>query len=158
MLCLPTKGKDKALSLFQAWFTDDSAAAGLLSEIKTWWDTLLLEGTNYGYLVNSTKTWLIVKDPAKLALAEETFKDTGVQITCEGKKHLGTALGSKCFKKDFITKKVDEWVKDIELLSTIAESQPQLAYAAFTKGLAHIWLYYMRTLEDISEELKRHIF
>ena len=154
MLCLPTKGKDKALSLLQAWFADDSAAAGLLSEIKTWWDTLLLEGTNYGYLVNSTKTWLIVKDPAKLALAEEIFKDTGVQITCEGKKHLGAALGSKCFKKDFITKKVDEWVKDIELLSTIAESQPQLAYAAFTKGLAHRWLYYMRTLEDISEELK----
>ena len=44
--------------------------------------------------------------------------------------------------------------KYIELLSTIAESQPQLAYAAFTKGLAHRWLYYMRTLEDISEELK----
>ena len=36
-----------------------------------------MEGTNYGYLVNSTKTWLIVKDPAKLALAEEIFKDTG---------------------------------------------------------------------------------
>ena len=114
MLCLPTKGKDNALSLLQAWFADDSAAAGLLSEIKTWWDTLLLEGTNYGYLVNSTKTWLIVKDPAKLALAEEIFKDTGVQITCEGKKHLGAALGSKSFKKEFVTKKVDDCVKDIK--------------------------------------------
>ena len=113
-----------------------------------------MEGPNYGYLVNSSKTWLIVKDPAKLALAEETFKDTGVQITCEGKRHLGAALGSKGFKKEFVSKKVGEWVKDIELLSTIAESQPQLAYAAFTKGLAHRWLYYMRTLEDVSEEFK----
>ena len=154
MLCLPTKGNGKALSLLHAWFADDSAAAGLLSEIKAWWDTLLLEGTNYGYLVNSSKTWLIVKDPTKLALAEEIFKDTGVQITCEGKRHLGAALGSKGFKKEFISKKVGDWVKDIELLSILAESQPQLAYAAFTKGLAHRWLYNMRTLEDISEEFK----
>ena len=154
MLCLPTKGNDKALSLLQAWFADDSAASGLLSEIKAWWDTLLQEGTNYGYLVNSSKTWLIVKDPAKLALAKEIFKDTGVQITCDGKRHLGAALGSKSFKKEFISKKVREWVNDVELLSNIAESQPQLAYAAFTKGLAHKWLYYMRTLEDVSEEFK----
>ena len=168
MLCLSTKGNGKALSLLHAWFADDSAAAELLSEIKAWWDTLLLEGTNYGYLVNSSKTWLIVKDPTKLALAEEIFKKTGVQITCEGKRHLGAALGSKGFKKEFISKKVGDWVnqvthifqvkhtflKDIELLSILAESQPQLSYAAFTKGLAHRWLYYMRTLEDISEEFK----
>ena len=125
MLCLPTKGNDKALSLLQAWFADDSAASGLLSDIKAWWDTLLQEGTNYGYLVNSSKTWLIVKDPAKLALAKEIFKDTGVQITCDGKRHLGAALGSKSFKKEFISKKVREWVNDVELLSNIAESQPQ---------------------------------
>lgn len=35
-------------------------------------------------------------------------------------------------------------------LSEIAVSQPHAAYAAFTHGLSHRWLYLVRTVKDIS--------
>ncbi len=46
---------------------------------------------------------------------------------------------------------MDGWVKDIEELSLIAKEEPQLAYAAYTKGICHRWSYLQRTVEGISD-------
>ena len=43
----------------QAWFADDSAAAGKLKNIKDWWNILNENGPTMGYLPNAKKTWLI---------------------------------------------------------------------------------------------------
>ena len=45
-------------------------------------------------------------------------------------KDLGAALGSFEFVGQYIAEKVAEWVRQIELLSEIALSQPHAAYAA----------------------------
>ncbi|MCP4460821.1 MAG: hypothetical protein GY816_22780, partial [Cytophagales bacterium] len=75
------------------------------------------------------------------------------KITCEGERHLGAVVGSKEFKTKYVQEKVEKWVADIEELAQIAIDEPQLAYAAFTKGISHRWTYYMRTIPDISETL-----
>ena len=45
----------------QLWFADDAAAAGRLQAVKQWWDRLAERGPKYGYSVNPSKTWLVVK-------------------------------------------------------------------------------------------------
>ena len=48
---------------------------------------------SYGYFVDASKTWLIVK-LEYLDLTGEVFQDTGIGITSEGKRHLGASIGS----------------------------------------------------------------
>ena len=54
-------------------------------------------GPEYGYHPNPPKTWLIVKDES-YSQAHLIFQGTGVSITKEGKRHLGTAVGKDTFK------------------------------------------------------------
>lgn len=77
----------------QTWYADDATAGGHLMHIRHWWDQLASKGPKYGYYVNSGKSWLIVKEK-HLARAERTCTGTGIRITCEGKRHLGAALGT----------------------------------------------------------------
>ena len=56
---------------------------------------------------NASKTWLVIK-PKYLAQAKELFADSGVQITSEGRRHLGAALGTKSFADAFVSKKVQD--------------------------------------------------
>ena len=46
----------------QVWYADDAAAAGHLTDLRTWWDMLCDIGPHFGYFVNSSKTFLIVKE------------------------------------------------------------------------------------------------
>ena len=77
----------------QVWFADDATAGGTLHGLRDWWSRLQDLGSLYGYYPNALKTWLIVK-PAYLSDAQRLFEGTGVQVTVEGKRHLGAALGS----------------------------------------------------------------
>ena len=63
--------------------------------LHSWWTQLLSCGPEYGYHANASKTWLVVKQE-HLSLATELFADSRsrVQITVEGRRHLGTALGT----------------------------------------------------------------
>ena len=45
----------------QTWYADDAQAAGRLSSLRHWWDSLVSKGPSYGYFANSGKTILIVK-------------------------------------------------------------------------------------------------
>ena len=59
----------------QMWYVDDAAAAGLLTDLCTWWDMLCGIGPPFGYFVNSSKTFLIVK-VTHLPMARAIFEDT----------------------------------------------------------------------------------
>ena len=67
------------------------------------------------------------------------------------KKHLGACLGSVSSKDEFITCKVDGWIKHLENLSQFAKSDPHAAYAAFTYGFQLKWKYVQRTVPDIDK-------
>ena len=81
-------------------------------------------------------------------------RDTTINVTTEGHKHLGAALGSRSFLEEYVGEKVDEWVNEVTKPADFAISQPQASYASFTFGLRHRWTYFLRTLPDIAELLE----
>ena len=82
------------------------------------------------------------------------FAGTDINITTEGRKHLGAALGSRSYLEQYVGGKVEDWVGEVTRLAEFARSQPQASYAAFTFGLRHRWTYFMRTLPDIENLLQ----
>ena len=136
----------------QVWFADDAAGSGKLRKLRQWWDALVEHGPAFGYFANEEKTWLIVKEQ-HFKDAQQIFAGTGVNITIEGKRHLGGALGTPEFVTTYVNQQVGKWVEDINRLSTIARSQPQCAYAAFRRSLSSRWNYLSRTIPGVRELL-----
>ena len=135
----------------QAWYADDSAAAGTLRKLREWWDLLCVNGPKLGYFPKAVKTILILKDKSLLPAARFLFGDTGIEITCDGERHLGAVIGGKDARESYVKKKVEKWVKDLEELSEIALDEPQTALSGFTKALCHRWTFVMRTIQDTKE-------
>lgn len=135
-------------------FADDLAAAGRLTALKSLWNFIEKRGPSFGYFPQATKTWLIVK-PKLEEKAKSIFKQTNVEITTKGKKHLGAVIGHIDFKNEFMTNKVNDWIDEITTLSEIAKFAPQEEYTCFTSGYKHKLGYFMRTLPDFSHHLKQ---
>ena len=136
----------------QAWFADDAAAGGKLRAIRLWWDALIKIGPKFGYYPNAAKTYLLVKE-GKHQEATEIFGDTQVQITMEGRKYLGGALGTKAYTAKYSSETVDDWVREVQRLAKFATTQPHAAYAALTHGLISRWTYSLRVNQTLSEEV-----
>ena len=142
-----------------AAYADDYFGAGKIQNLKQWWNRLKDIGPLHGYLPNADKTWLIVKE-GKEDEAQRIFADTNIQITCEGKRHLGAVIGSTGFKEQYVKNKVQEWTKEVNKLSEIARTEPHAAYTAFTFGLKHKWTYVSRTvprIRDLMQPLENSI-
>ena len=116
------------------WYADEASVAGELTKIRTWWDHLLSSGPAYGYFPNANKTWLLVKAPLEQK-ARQLFSNTGVNITTEGRRLLGAALGKATFVSDYIAGLVSNFTHHVEVLAEIAKSQPQATFTAFI----HSW-------------------
>ncbi|KAL9970442.1 hypothetical protein ACROYT_G022818 [Oculina patagonica] len=106
-----------------------------------------------GYYPNAKKCWLITK-PDKKDHAKAIFEGTAINISTQGQKHLGVALGSRDYLEEYVDGKVEEWVSQVVKLAEYATSNPQACYAAFTFGLRHRWTYFLRTLPDIEDLLE----
>ena len=132
----------------QVWFADDATAAGKLSGVKDWWNNISKIGPEYGYFPNADKMWLVVKE-RHFEESKQLIQDTGVKISQEGKRHLGSAIGTRSFVENYVEEKVSTWKEELERLSDIAMSQPQAAYAAFTYGFKSKWTYLARTTPNI---------
>ena len=137
----------------QCWYADDATGCGSLGDVKTWWDELMVGGPPLGYFPNPQKCWLIVKSERE-RLAKEIFGEININITTEGRKHLGAALGSRVFFEEYVDEKVGEWVAQVTRLAELATTQPQSSYAAFVFGPRHRWTYFLRTLPDITPFLE----
>ena len=64
-------------------------------------------------------------------------------------------IGSEDYKKEYVKEKVNDWVTSLKKLANIAKTQPQAAYTCYVKGFSHKYTYFMRTIPNISELLKR---
>lgn len=73
-----------------------------------------------------------------------------MNVTSDGRPHLGSPIGTPGYVQKFIADKVDNWVSEVDVLSSIAISQPHAAYTCFTHGLVSRWLYVIRTVPDTS--------
>jgi len=56
--------------------------------------------------------------------------------------------GTETFREQYIKNKVDDWVKDLQMLSNYAQDDPQAAYSAFTRRI-------MLQMEPMSKEQYR---
>jgi hypothetical protein len=133
----------------QIWYADDAGAGGTLKLLKAWWDKINQHGPPLGYHPEASKSWLVVK-PEFQSKAQEIFEGTGVKITTEGRKYLGSPIGTKEFCESFVSGLIAEWTHELEDLSKIASRDPQVCYSAYVFGLSKRWLYIMRTTPNIS--------
>ena len=133
----------------QVWHVDDASAGGILQQLHECWNRLTLLGPQYSYLVNVSKTWLVVKEE-HLSKPKSVFEDTNILITSQGKKYLSSAIGNRSFIESFAKRKIDDWTSELITLSGIAVSHPQAAYAAMTHGLISKWNYFSHTTPSIS--------
>lgn len=146
---LPLIQRAKLEHLTQSWFADDACSGASLSKLLAWWTVLAKEGPKYGYFPNPPKTWILVK-PKYHSKAVQLFRQTGIQITVEGRPLLGAPLGCENFKKAFVENAVTKWTAEIKTLSIVAATQPQAAHAALCHGLSQKWLYITRACPGLS--------
>ena len=137
----------------QVAFADDGIGVGKIRNLRTWWDAICEFGPPFGYYINADKSWIIVK-PHLRAEAEQVFQGTGINITTDGQRHLGAALGTERFREEYVCNLVNDWVKQIKMLSMIAKIDPHSAYAAYTHGLRHKFTYAMRTIPNTGNMLQ----
>ena len=109
-------------SVKQVWLADNSAGGGKIAILHDWHKHLSQEGEKFGYFVNGSKSWLIVRSEALADEAKTVFGDE-VNITTEGQRHLGAVIGSQKYKDQYCGDKVLSWKGDIETLSEIAKSR-----------------------------------
>ena len=140
-----------------AGFADDLTAAGKIKELLFWWKKLCSLGPDFGYYPEAKKSWLIAKEKFESA-ARKIFTDSQVNVTVEGKRHLGATIGSDGYKKSFIREKLKELIEQLKMLSKIAQIEPQAAYTCFTSGFKHKLTYMMRTIPNIADELTEFDF
>ena len=138
----------------QVWSADDAKGAGSLESLKKWWINIIAEDASYGYCVNESKSWLILKNQTLLKKSESLFSDTKINVTTEGKRHLGAVIGSNDFRTKYVNEKVTEWCSELKILSEFAKSQPQAAYAAFYFGEQNKFSYFLRTIPEMNDLMK----
>ena len=83
-------------------FVDDFTGSGKLQELRSWWDSIVSHGLNISYYPNVIKSWLTIKQQY-FDDAIKIFEDTGVIITMKGRRHLGAIIGSKEYKRQYVS-------------------------------------------------------
>ena len=116
---------------------------------RKWWNLLVSVGPKFAYLPNAQKTLLLTK-PEKIAEAQEVFKDSAGNITTEGKRYLGGALGTEPFSNTLSQTQVAQWILEVECLARFSKTQPQAALAVFTHGLTSKWTQALRVAAVLS--------
>ena len=109
-------------------------ASGSLRDLRRWWDDLLLFGPDYGYFINASKCWLLLKDPAAADTA--LFDGTGVNVCSDGRRYLGSAIGTSDFVNNFVSAQVQAWCDELSVLTDIARSQPHAVFSSYVHGFA----------------------
>ena len=79
----------------------DAASAEKIKSLHSWHQNLKKIGNRFGYYVNRSKSWLIVKTAQAADEARNIFGNS-VNITTDGKRQLGAVIGSDKYKSEYI--------------------------------------------------------
>ena len=139
-----------AWKIKQCCLADDANGAGPVGEIKRRWDVLSAIGPDFRYHPNAKKCCIITK-PDREIRVKEALKATAINVTVQGQRHLGAAIGSQEYVEQYVNHKVTNWISKITKLTIFTVTQPQASYVAYTFGLKHRWTYFLRTLPDIQD-------
>merc|ERR1712142_1086199 len=97
------------------------------------------------------KSWLKVKSTDLEEEAHSVFGNS-VNITTEGQRHLGAVTGSRTFKKLYCNEKVNEWIRELLVLSEIADTHPQAAHSAYVKGFKSKYTCHRHVIEQARDK------
>ena len=64
-------------------------------------------------------------------------------------------IGTEENKKNYINDKISEWTKEINMLTDIATTHPQVAYTAYVTSYQHKLIYLLRTIPNIEDQFKK---
>ena len=103
---------------------DDFTVAGKASEVKAYSDILQQQGPLFGYFPKPSKSYMIVKEQHYNNVVD-VFMGSKVKVTSEGKRCLGAVIDSEAFKVSYGKSFVDDWIKQLQLLTIISESEPR---------------------------------
>jgi len=145
---LPLIHKLDAHSVTQIWYADDACACGSLQDLRHWYDDLVSLGPSYGYFINASKCHLILKNTS--TASTDLFQGTGVTVCRDGRRYLGSAIGTDEFVEAYISNQVQTWHDELSLLTDIAKSQPHAAFSAYIHGFESRWTFLCRTTPSIS--------
>ena len=148
------KPSDNPQTMKHVAYADDLGGGSTLEKLSAWWDNCVLNGPALGYHPKASKSWLIVKED-QLENAHRIFDGTGINITTEGKKYLGGFIGKDTAAIQYVNDLVDSWINQLDELVNIAKSEPQAAYTAFTAGFIHKMTYFIRTIPNLHNTMKR---
>ena len=82
--------------------------------------------------------------------SNETLKNSSIQITSTGQRHLGAVIGTTEYKQEYMNEKITTWIEEIR---EITKTEPQSAYICFTSDFKHKITYYLRTIADFIQAI-----
>lgn len=136
----------------QNWYADDSACVGKLSQIREWFDLLQEEGPKWGYYPEPAKSFLVIKSGLE-DQSRAIFGDLNVKIV-HSHRFLGGVIGSPSQKKEYVRKKVQQWLEYTEKFAVAAQKSPQAVHTVFTKSLQFEWAFTQRVVEGFTDEYR----
>ena len=99
----------------QNWYADDSACAASFLRIKEWFVRFFELGPSYGYFAEPAKSIIVVKEQ-HLQEAKALFSDLQVEVVLAS-RFLGGCVGDEAGVRQYVSDKVDAWVRGVEQLA-----------------------------------------
>ena len=90
---------NEAREAVQCWLADDASCRCKVGDIRKWWLFSKTVGPKFGHFPKATKCCLIVK-PDKFEEPKSAFDGTDINVSCEGRRHLGAVLGSRSYPEE----------------------------------------------------------
>ena len=93
--------------------------------------------------------------PRPDSLSRRSSEGSGPPVWRHGsEEHKGAPLVRPDYVSQYVSEKVQQWSKELKLLSSIAITQPHATFAAYIHGLASKWSFLGCTTPLISPQLK----
>ena len=102
-------------------FADDASGGGPVAEIKKCWNILWATGPDFGYYTNGKICWIITKLDREI-IVKAAFKETAINVTVQGQRHLGAVIGSREYVEEYVNDKVTNWISKITKLAEFTDS------------------------------------
>ena len=83
-------------------YADNFTGANSITNLLHGWKTLTTLGPLFGYYSKPTNCWLIAK-PRMKDIALKALENTGINITEDGKRHLGAVIE---YRKNYVTQNI----------------------------------------------------
>ena len=85
--------------------------------------------------------------------AKAEFSDLQFKVQ-PGHRYLGGFIGEKDAFDEWIQEKVEDWMKGVIELASVAKAYPQSAYAALQRSLQQQWQFLQRVQKDTGEKFQ----